>query len=295
MHLFLIGFQKSGTSTLHAMLSRHPDVSPGAVKEPFFFEFAFNRSEFKNYLGSYDGIPLDASTSYIYNPKALQRINENIEDPRYICLLRDPVRRAFSAYLHMRNKVPGVERRPFRKILACCAKTGEEHCLIAAKRQGTVTPGYQALSEMLNQKVPSEAFRFAYRYFQSSRYSEYLGKLPPGRTIIIGFEQLLCETECVMRDLLDNLNLDFHAPCAHLVKKNPTRIPRWPLAPITRFASRAGLGHFVKNAFIRKIAYEKNPRLPLEDYRAARKLLESEYAYWRGERPAIEREWREPR
>tara|TARA_A100001388_G_scaffold84734_1_gene61104 strand:+ start:423 stop:1313 length:891 start_codon:yes stop_codon:yes gene_type:complete len=107
-NLFCIGCPKSGTTTLFKILCQHSQIHTPKFKEPFFF----NNSNYQNgidwYANTYyDDIKnekwiLDFTPSYLYSDKALFRINEYSKgkDLKFIVMLRNPVERAYSHYLH---------------------------------------------------------------------------------------------------------------------------------------------------------------------------------------------------
>ena len=107
-NLFCIGCPKSGTTTLFKILCQHSQIHTPKFKEPFFF----NNSNYHNgidwYANTYyDDIKnekwiLDFTPSYLYSDEALFRINEYSKgkDLKFIVMLRNPVERAYSHYLH---------------------------------------------------------------------------------------------------------------------------------------------------------------------------------------------------
>ena len=107
-NLFCIGCPKSGTTTLFKILCQHSQIHTPKFKEPFFF----NNSNYQNgidwYANTYyDDIKnekwvLDFTPSYLYSDEALFRINEYSKgkDLKFIVMLRNPVERAYSHYLH---------------------------------------------------------------------------------------------------------------------------------------------------------------------------------------------------
>lgn len=108
--LLLIGAQKAGTTSLAAILERHPHIALGRSKEPDFYARFWERG-FDWYRGNYPtGAPwlVDASPSYSAGfPGAdgkelpvAERIAAHVRDPRFLYLVRDPVRRAWSSYWH---------------------------------------------------------------------------------------------------------------------------------------------------------------------------------------------------
>ena len=107
-NLFCIGCPKSGTTTLFKILCQHSQIHTPKFKEPFFI----NNSNYQNgidwYANTYyDDIKnekwiLDFTPSYLYSDEALFRINEYSKgkDLKFIVMLRNPVERAYSHYLH---------------------------------------------------------------------------------------------------------------------------------------------------------------------------------------------------
>jgi hypothetical protein len=119
-NFFIVGAAKSGTSSLYMYLKQHPDIFMSPVKEPHFFSFD-NKSKYTNGpgdpiykaitdLNKYEQLFYkvknekaigEASTSYLYRPEAPVRINKMIPDAKIIAILRNPIERAFSAYMHV--------------------------------------------------------------------------------------------------------------------------------------------------------------------------------------------------
>lgn len=119
-NLFIPGAAKSGTSSLHLYLGQHPDIFMSRRKEPHFF------SHDKRYLSSdgrkkyldlfanttefqYRG---ESSTGYMVFPGVIERIKNEVEDPKFIFVLRNPVDRAYSHYWWLKGY--GFENRDFK-------------------------------------------------------------------------------------------------------------------------------------------------------------------------------------
>lgn len=98
-----IGAQKCASSFIHAVLGSHPQASVANDKELDFFSYHFDHG-YRWYETHFDGvngdIRFEASPSYFHDPRAPQRVHDFDPDMRIICLLRDPVERAFSNHLH---------------------------------------------------------------------------------------------------------------------------------------------------------------------------------------------------
>lgn len=126
----IIGAAKSGTTSLHDYLARHPQVclsasdDPGVRnKEPCFFDADVNWSRgLAWYRGLFSAarpgqICGEASTNYTRSPQVPdvpERIAATVPGVRLVYLMRDPVERAYSHYVHRwsREIHPG---EPFRE------------------------------------------------------------------------------------------------------------------------------------------------------------------------------------
>ena len=122
-NFLLIGAAKAGTTALYDYLKQHPQVYMSPLKETNFFALAGDPLDFrgpgddrtinhwsKTTLEGYqieytwvDGEKAigEASPLYLYSPKAPPCIREYISDAKLIAILRHPIERAYSAYLHM--------------------------------------------------------------------------------------------------------------------------------------------------------------------------------------------------
>jgi Sulfotransferase domain len=105
----IIGAMKSATSTLYEQLLQQPGIFMPALKEPNFFS---NDEQFSRglewYSSLFDGAATtdiigEASTHYTKlptYPKTIERMVEVIPSPRLIYVLRHPVERLISQYIH---------------------------------------------------------------------------------------------------------------------------------------------------------------------------------------------------
>lgn len=113
-NLFVIGASKSGTTSLHEYLDRHPEISMSADKEPNNFlrqaQVTGYEPEFrKDYRGQFrPGTEVRGESSVLYSsypsvkgvPEA---IAAEVDQPRFIYLVRDPVERIPSLVAHTRS------------------------------------------------------------------------------------------------------------------------------------------------------------------------------------------------
>jgi len=121
---FLLGAAKSGTTSLHHYLRQHPDLHLPDVKELDFFDAPASRfeAELDWYLEYFrdadDALTGEATPLYFGRPdlvpERMSRLYGPIP-PRFLLLLRDPVHRAYSHYLHKVSQ--GTEPLSFGEAL----------------------------------------------------------------------------------------------------------------------------------------------------------------------------------
>lgn len=328
------GAQKSGTTTLFKMLAQHSRVDRPALKEPQFFsldqeEIEKNLSWYKGLFSKGDGtVLLDASTHYLVSATAPAAIKKYIAEPRIVIILRDPVQRAYSSYLHMHTKQSPADRRRFESILAAVedaakgrsVRQAEDETLRRAVARGAVDARY--MDEGYHRRFHGEvgaAIRtavedplFIYKYFQLSLYREqvpaYAQTFGAENVHVTFFERLLADPEGVMRGVLDFLGLAPEEEALELVHGNKTRPPRNKvkqrllafrqssavMEALIAGLNSAGLGPLVRSAerFVRKPP--PKPRLSRSQYERARALLAGEYAYWQARHEDLHQLWRYP-
>lgn len=113
-NLIIIGAQKCGTSALHYYLSFHPEVAMSRPKELNFFIKERNWPEGREWYESHFDpgatITGEASPNYTAHPHfrgVPRRMHSLVPDAKLIYMVRDPVDRIVSQYIHNYTK-----RRP---------------------------------------------------------------------------------------------------------------------------------------------------------------------------------------
>ena len=95
-----IGAQKSGTTWLHANLSRHPSIFLPETKELHYFDWSFHRplgEYLANFRDAGDRIIGEITPGYsMLGPDRIAYIRGLVPDLKVLLLLRDPVERAWS-------------------------------------------------------------------------------------------------------------------------------------------------------------------------------------------------------
>jgi hypothetical protein len=105
-NLVVIGATKAGTTALHAYLSLHPEIQMAAEKPLNFFLADHSEAGLDEYASFFDAdapVRGESSPRYSYAPHlpgVPQRIRATIPEARLIYLVRDPVERALSDYVH---------------------------------------------------------------------------------------------------------------------------------------------------------------------------------------------------
>jgi len=111
-NFLVIGAMKSGTTALYYYLEQHPEIYMSPVKEPNFFssQEQENAADTVTDIGAYQHLFRgasgekaigEASHSYLYEPRAAAEIRRYIPEARLIAILRNPINRAYSHFLHM--------------------------------------------------------------------------------------------------------------------------------------------------------------------------------------------------
>ncbi len=236
-NFLIIGVSKAGTTSLDYYLQQHPEIYMAEGKETYFFNFENDDSRFNgpgddervnfrvvrtldDYQHRFNGVTNEKAIGeccgpYMYDPKATLRIQSHLPDAKLIAVLRHPVERAYSAYMHVIRE--GHEQiQDFRQAL-------------------------QKEDERIKLN-----WRYMWRYTQTGYYYEqvkrYMDLFDPGQIKIYLFEEdfidrplwmlqsifrFLEVDESFVPDMTRKLNSTGHAHSqvlrAILTKKNPVK------------------------------------------------------------------------
>jgi len=119
----VIGAPKAGTSALHAALAQHPSVFSSRPKEPKYYlcadapppaysgpgdahsqqEWIWRSEDYQRLFESAreDQLRIESTPFYLYLRNARRRIAEELPDAKLIAVIRDPVDRAYSNWMHL--------------------------------------------------------------------------------------------------------------------------------------------------------------------------------------------------
>lgn len=115
----ILGAQKAGTMAAVKNLNKHPELY--VLKEPHFFDLAWHNKSIAAYCRQFSNtgkrVRGEKTPELIYVDDCAPRIKQVCPDAKFILYLRDPVRRAYSAWNMNVNR--NTEELPFD---ACCKR-----------------------------------------------------------------------------------------------------------------------------------------------------------------------------
>jgi sulfotransferase family protein len=221
-NFLVIGAAKAGTNALYHYLRQHPQVYMSPWKEPKFFAFeseadlgfraangreapvnetvVLDRAEYEELFDAARGEQAlgEASTHYLYEPKAPVRIKELVPDMKLIAVLRNPVDRAFSSYQHLvRDDLEPLDFGP-----ALDAEPGRI----------------------------TENFALLYRYVDAGRYTEQLERyeslFPEEQLLVLLHDDLRTDPEGTCRQIFGFLGVDDSFVPKRAEDYNASGVPR---------------------------------------------------------------------
>lgn len=207
----IVGTMKSGTSTLASYLDTHESIHIPS-KELHFFNVderfsqgaSWYADKLKKTFGkseNYDTQLVGEKTpTYSYQQNCAQRIKETIPDVKLIWIFRNPVKRAFSNYLHRHKR--GSELLSFRSAVARESK-----------------------------RIKKDIFT---GYLDRSRYAtqveRFLQIFNRDQMLFLLFEDLLGDAQAELRKVTDFLGIDPFENEVPIHHSNPTVMPFSPFS-----------------------------------------------------------------
>ena len=201
-NFLIIGTQKAGTSALNSYLKAHPQIYMSPIKEPGFFDFMGERvnfcglgdsqayrfaitdlSAYKNlFQGVKDEIAVGESTTwYLQSSKAPERIKQYIPHAKLIVILRNPVERAYSAFVHaLRDEVEPVKN----------------FSLALLEEERRVSSNWGFLWRYQHMGFYAKQLKHYYQHFERDRIRVYL------------YEDFNDDPQKILQDIFQFLNVD---------------------------------------------------------------------------------------
>jgi len=219
-NLFLVGAQKSGTTTLATMLAGHPEIAMSTPKEPGFMAFGEQgyicrdgygelpqasswvlRSE-ADYLALWQDAPAsarilgEASTWYLSEPGCAEKLHAFNPEARIMMILRQPADRAYSAWSHAR-------------------RDGEEPC---ARFE-------EALAAERERVQPSHLLRYREMGHYASYLRHYRQLFGAGRVLVLFYEDLRDRPDTLWEQCCEFLEVA-PTPAPEAYRQNRSGMPR---------------------------------------------------------------------
>ena len=189
-NLIVIGAQKSATTSLHFYLGLHPQIAMSRTKELNFFIRERNWNRGVEWYGSHfaqnlaiRGESSPAYTTYPFYLGVPERIRVIVPEARLIYLVRDPIERMLSHYVHL--YAVGIETRSV-----------EEAFTVPAVK-------------------PGQAYRERSRYHL--QLEQYWRHFPPAQVLVITQDELLRRRRRTLQKVFRFLGVDpaFNSPWFH--------------------------------------------------------------------------------
>jgi len=204
----VIGAQKCGTSSLHYYLDQHPDIKGSIPKEIHYFDrdmyFGKTKEEYRSYFkGAVKNSYFESSPSYIYSPDVAINITSSYPNIKLIVLLRDPVKRAYSAWNHYRDifesgmYVTAIKDKPRRSGNLLYDKFYKNRLEFPGFREcinielELIDKGISFEPAILRRGLYLEQLEIYWKYFTKDQI------------MIIGFKDLVINTEHTLKKVTD--------------------------------------------------------------------------------------------
>jgi len=236
-NFFLLGAAKSGTTTLHRCLNRHPSIYLSSIKEPNFYYSQYQVVDnLADYLALFNGVDKEvivgeSSHAYFSDPNGAQTLKQHYPNAKFLVILRNPAKRAYSLFNHMLRH--GYEH----------ASTFEKALALESSRIASAS-----FIEHCNENI------WNFSYFKSGLYGEqverYFSLFDKKQFHFLTLENLYADEEKSLSNILHFLDLDSDAVPKLSVENSINRIP---YIPILRFSLRKHFSSLHNSTLIRSI------------------------------------------
>ena len=190
---------KAATTSLYTYLKQHPNLFMTTIKEPMFFN-NFQRkkkfkvharktkkiSTFRQYYSLFDAVKNEkaigeASPAYISNKDCPQLIHKYLPDTKIIAVLRQPVDRAYSNFLHARRS----DREPISDFEVVFNKEEERRI-----------------------KNWSPLYDYKSKGYYAEQLERYFNLFPKENIKVLLFEDLIKNPVKITQEIFEFLNID---------------------------------------------------------------------------------------
>lgn len=210
----IAGAQKAGTSSLFSYLNQHPQLFGARQKEINFFDLDENYSKGKqwylNFFRSYSrpfrtGLYFEATPEYLYNDIAAERIYEFDSSMKIIILLREPVKRAFSAWNMFRDFTQAKHGNPPKYL------SFDKNSQLFKELYSTKFPSFEEAVEREIKKIEiqSETHEpsFLRRGIYLPKIKKYHHLFGKEKVLVLGFKDLIQKKKETLNEVLSFLDI----------------------------------------------------------------------------------------
>lgn len=282
----IVGAPKAGTTWLYRNLAANPRIFLTANKEPRYYsveegeavacrgpgddgwiaEFVRGRGEYEALYAAAaaDQVRGEASSDYLYRSAvAARRIREEAPGARIVVLLRDPVDRAYSNWLHLVRD--GHESLSFAAALAA--------------EPERIESGW------------AWWWHYAERGYYSRQLQPFLEHFPPEQLLLLTYDELRGDPRGVLARASTFLGVEAVVDGAVGESRNASLIPRSPLHRAARRllrpsrAARVVLPRRLRDGIRRRLnrATLHRPQIAPEDYRRLQRRYAADLGRLRAE------------
>ncbi len=291
-NFIIIGAMKAATTSLYTYLKQHPDVFMPSLKEPMFFNnlqqknnFVIRGSKskkittFDKYYALFNKVDKEkaigeASPAYIYNSQCSSLIKKHLPNTKIIAIIRQPVERAYSNYLHAKR----ADREPLDNF----------------------EDAFNAEEDRIKLKW-SPLYHYKSKGFYYKQLKKYYNLFPEKHIKIILFKDLCIKPEKIIQEVFNFLEIDNKFIVNTSNKANISGTPKgllgWIIMKmrkynlIPNFEFSKILPKFITNIILKTI-YQKPDKINknlvtkltkkyyIEDIKKLEKLIKKDLSHW---------------
>jgi hypothetical protein len=207
----IVGGQRCGTTSLQKYLIQHPAVvAPGVLKGIHYFDMNFAegetwyRSQFPMRItrawhgrGGTATLTGEASPYYMFHPLGAERIAATVPAAKLIALVRHPVDRAYSHYLHEVRR--GFEDRSFEEAIAL-----EPERLAGEEARIRQDPSYVSFAH--------QHHSYAARGMYADQLEHLAKHVPREQILVVSSEEMFADAAASYGRVLEFLGLEPFTP-----------------------------------------------------------------------------------